>query len=79
MPLLVLHGTADEVICVSAGQRLSELAPAAVPPLIAEGHGHQDLEAHPDYLAKLRAFLAHVEQQQAQQQRRRQSAGPTRA
>ena len=35
-PLLVHHGTADEVVDVSAGRRLAALAPNAVAPLIAE-------------------------------------------
>ncbi|KAF8064605.1 abhd17c [Scenedesmus sp. PABB004] len=48
VPLLVMHGTADEVIDVSAGRRLAALAPAAVEPLIAEGFDHQNLEACPD-------------------------------
>eukprot|EP00878_Enallax_costatus_P040049 GHUV01046025.1.p1 GENE.GHUV01046025.1~~GHUV01046025.1.p1 ORF type:complete len:264 (+),score=58.11 GHUV01046025.1:890-1681(+) len=56
-PLLVMHGTADEVIHVSAGQKLAASAPAAVPPLIAEGFDHQNLEACPEYLPRLRQFL----------------------
>lgn len=50
-----------QVIDVSAGVRLAELAPAAVPPLLAEGFDHQNVEACPDYLPKLKDFLAHVE------------------
>jgi hypothetical protein len=41
--------------------RLAELAPAAVPPLLAEGFDHQNVEACPDYLPRLKEFLAHVE------------------
>lgn len=51
----------SQVIDVSAGRRLAELAPAAVPPLLAEGFDHQNIEACPDYLPRLNAFLAHVE------------------
>jgi len=50
-----------QVIDVSAGIRLSELAPAAVPPLLAEGFDHQNIEACPDYLPRIKEFLAHVE------------------
>jgi hypothetical protein len=50
-----------QVIDVSAGMRLAELAPAAVPPLLAEGFDHQNVEACPEYLPKLKEFLAHVE------------------
>lgn len=41
--------------------RLAELAPAAVPPLLADGFDHQNVEACPDYLPRLKEFLAHVE------------------
>lgn len=59
-PLLVMHGTADEVIHVSCGKRLVELATAAVEPLWADGYGHQNLEACPDYIPRLRNFLAQL-------------------
>jgi hypothetical protein len=57
------------VIDVSAGRRLAELAPAAVPPLLAEGFDHQNVEACPDYLPRLKEFLAHVEASAAASQR----------
>jgi hypothetical protein len=41
--------------------RLAELAPAAVPPLLADGFDHQNVEACPDYLPRLKEFLTHVE------------------
>lgn len=50
-----------QVIDVSAGRRLAELAPAAVPPLLAEGFDHQNVEACPDYLPRLKAFLSQLE------------------
>lgn len=50
-----------QVIDVSAGMRLAQLAPAAVPPLLAEGFDHQNVEACPQYLPKLKGFLTHVE------------------
>ncbi|KAI8475436.1 MAG: Alpha/Beta hydrolase protein [Monoraphidium minutum] len=59
-PLLVLHGTADEVIHVSAGERLAALAPNGVPPLLAQGFDHQNVECCPDYLPRLREFLAQL-------------------
>jgi hypothetical protein len=55
-----------QVIDVSAGRRLAELAPAAVTPLLAEGFDHQNLEACPEYLPRLREFLQHLQQQQQQ-------------
>jgi hypothetical protein len=50
-----------QVIDVSAGERLAQLAPAAVPPLLAEGFDHQNVEACPEYLPRLKDFLTHVE------------------
>lgn len=58
---IVAHVIVMQVIDVSAGRRLAELAPAAVPPLLAEGFDHQNVEACPDYLPRLKEFLAHVE------------------
>eukprot|EP00877_Chromochloris_zofingiensis_P011070 jgi/Chrzof1/6216/Cz17g16030.t1 len=58
-PVLVMHGTHDDVINVSAGQKLAELAPQPFEPLIAEGYDHQNLEMCPQYVPHLRRFLAH--------------------
>lgn len=61
-PLLHICAHAlPQVIDVSAGMRLAQLAPAAVPPLLAEGFDHQNVEACPEYLPKLKEFLTHVE------------------
>jgi hypothetical protein len=54
----------SQVIDVSAGRQLAELAPAAVTPLLAEGFDHQNLEACPEYLPRLREFLQQIQQQQ---------------
>lgn len=59
-PLLVLHGTADEVIHVSAGERLAALAPNGVPPLLAEGFDHQNVECSPEYLPRMKEFLSRI-------------------
>ena len=46
-PLLVVHGTQDEVIPVEMGERLYQMAPAAPKRLVRiEGGGHNDLDAH---------------------------------
>lgn len=49
-----------QVIDVSAGRRLAQLAPAAVEPLLAEGFDHQNLEACPLFLPRLREFLGQL-------------------
>ena len=53
----VPQGTEDEVIHISCGKRLAALCPAAVEPLWAVGHGHQDLELCAAYLPTLTGFI----------------------
>jgi abhydrolase domain-containing protein 17 len=43
-PVLVIHGTADEVVAPWHGRRLYELAPEPKQALWVEGAGHNDLE-----------------------------------
>ena len=40
-PTLIMHGTEDEVIDISCGKRLHELAKNPVEPLWAQGFNHQ--------------------------------------
>jgi pimeloyl-ACP methyl ester carboxylesterase len=56
-PLLVMHGLQDGVIDVSHGRELYKLCKQPSEPLWAPGHGHQDLEASPEYIPRLRQFL----------------------
>ncbi|PNW86031.1 hypothetical protein CHLRE_03g207041v5 [Chlamydomonas reinhardtii] len=63
-PVLVMHGTEDEVIHISCGRRLLELCPNKATPLWAAGYGHQDLEMCSGYLPSLENFLAKVAGQQ---------------
>jgi hypothetical protein len=48
------------VVSVTCGAKLVSLAPAAVEPLWAQGYDHQNLEACPEYLPRLKAFLAEL-------------------
>lgn len=57
-PLLLLHGTEDEVIDVEHSKKLHSLCKQPAEPLWAEGCNHQNLEGCPHYLRRLRAFLA---------------------
>lgn len=59
-PVLVMHGTQDEVIDVAHGRALAALCAKPSEPLWAEGCGHNNLESCPAYVPRLRAFLAEV-------------------
>mmetsp|Transcript_46875 Transcript_46875/g.119584 ORF Transcript_46875/g.119584 Transcript_46875/m.119584 type:complete len:286 (+) Transcript_46875:487-1344(+) len=61
----VLHGTEDEVIDITHGHKLHELAPQKAAPLWLEGYNHQNLETSPEYLPHLERFLARIEQRPA--------------
>ena len=56
-PVLVIHGTEDEVIDFSHGLALYERCPSAVEPLWVEGAGHNDIELYSQYLERLRRFI----------------------
>lgn len=57
-PVLVIHGTEDEVIDFSHGLAIYEKCPRAVDPLWVEGAGHNDVELYNQYLDRLRHFVA---------------------
>ncbi|KTG27109.1 hypothetical protein cypCar_00006810 [Cyprinus carpio] len=56
-PVLIIHGTEDEVIDFSHGLALYERCPKAVEPLWVEGAGHNDIELYSQYLERLRRFI----------------------
>uniref|UniRef100_A0AAZ3P2J8 palmitoyl-protein hydrolase n=1 Tax=Oncorhynchus tshawytscha TaxID=74940 RepID=A0AAZ3P2J8_ONCTS len=58
-PVLIIHGTEDEVIDFSHGLALFERCPKAVEPLWVEGAGHNDIELYSQYLERLRRFINH--------------------
>ncbi|MBN3315554.1 AB17A protein, partial [Atractosteus spatula] len=58
-PVLIIHGTEDEVIDFSHGLALFERCPKAVEPLWVEGAGHNDIELYSQYLERLRRFISH--------------------
>uniref|UniRef100_A0A673TGP0 Alpha/beta hydrolase domain-containing protein 17C n=1 Tax=Suricata suricatta TaxID=37032 RepID=A0A673TGP0_SURSU len=58
-PVLVIHGTEDEVIDFSHGLAMYERCPRAVEPLWVEGAGHNDIELYAQYLDRLRQFISH--------------------
>ncbi|MGH0181991.1 UNVERIFIED_CONTAM: hypothetical protein FKN15_008393 [Acipenser sinensis] len=57
-PVLVIHGTEDEVIDFSHGLAIYDRCPRAVEPLWVEGAGHNDIELYAQYLERLKQFIS---------------------
>ncbi|KAK2721493.1 alpha/beta hydrolase domain-containing protein 17B-like [Artemia franciscana] len=57
-PVLVIHGTEDEVINFSHGLEIHSKCPKAVEPLWVEGAGHNDVELYSQYLERLKQFVS---------------------
>ncbi|XP_028760687.1 alpha/beta hydrolase domain-containing protein 17B-like [Neltuma alba] len=60
-PVLVIHGTNDDVVDFSHGKRLWELSKEKYDPLWVNGAGHCNIETFPEYLKHLRQFLSAME------------------
>ena len=58
----LLQGTADEVVDVSHGRELAQLAKKPFDPLWVNGGKHCDLEFYPNFLSHLRKFVLYVDQ-----------------
>ncbi|GMI75297.1 hypothetical protein like AT3G30380 [Hibiscus trionum] len=63
-PVLVIHGTEDEVVNFSHGKRLWELCKEKYEPLWLKGGNHCNLELYPEYLRHLRKFISAIEKLQ---------------
>ncbi|KAJ9173046.1 hypothetical protein P3X46_016222 [Hevea brasiliensis] len=59
-PVLVIHGTADEVVDCSHGKQLWELCKERYEPLWISGGGHCNLELYPEFLRHLKKFVLTV-------------------
>ncbi|KAI8029814.1 Alpha/beta hydrolase domain-containing protein 17C [Camellia lanceoleosa] len=59
-PVLVIHGTADDVVDCSHGKQLWELCKEKYEPLWIEGGNHCDLEIYPEYIMHLKKFVSAV-------------------
>lgn len=57
-PVLIVHGTDDEVLNMSHGLALYERCPRPVRPLWVEGAGHGDIEFFGEYIERLERFVA---------------------
>lgn len=60
-PVLVMHGTDDEIVDFSHGRRLWELSRQKYEPLWVKGGGHCNLETYPEYIKHLRKFVNSME------------------
>ncbi|KAL1207141.1 Alpha/beta hydrolase domain-containing protein WAV2 [Cardamine amara subsp. amara] len=60
-PVLVIHGTKDEIVSMSHGKRLWELSKNKYDPLFVEGGGHCNLETYPEYSKHMRKFINTME------------------
>jgi dipeptidyl aminopeptidase/acylaminoacyl peptidase len=61
-PVLVMHGTSDEVVDCSHGKQLYELSKEKYEPLWLKGGGHCNLELYPEYIKHLRKYLQTLEE-----------------
>ncbi|KAK9106226.1 hypothetical protein Scep_023070 [Stephania cephalantha] len=59
-PVLVIHGTADEVVHYSHGKQLSELCKESYEPLWINGGGHCNLELYPEYIKHMKKFVSTI-------------------
>ncbi|KAD3067974.1 hypothetical protein E3N88_35854 [Mikania micrantha] len=73
-PVLVIHGTSDDIVDFSHGKRLWELAKEKYDPLWVEGGGHCNLEAYPEYIRHLRKFISAMEKVSIQKPNKQQSS-----
>lgn len=60
-PVLVIHGTADDVVDYSHGKQLWELCTEKYEPLWIKGGNHCDLELYPEYIRHLKKFISAIE------------------
>ncbi|KAF2293245.1 hypothetical protein GH714_040604 [Hevea brasiliensis] len=72
-PVLVIHGTSDEVVDCSHGKQLWELCQEKYEPLWLKGGNHCDLELYPEYLRHLKKFISTVERSPSRRNTARRS------
>ncbi|XP_073113156.1 uncharacterized protein [Elaeis guineensis] len=64
-PVLVIHGTDDDVVKFYHGKQLWELCKEKFEPLWIQGGNHCNLELYPDYIRHLRKFISAIEKSPA--------------
>ncbi|KAH9742626.1 Hydrolase 4 domain-containing protein [Citrus sinensis] len=72
-PVLIIHGTSDEVVDCSHGKQLWELCKEKYEPLWLKGGNHCDLEHYPEYIRHLKKFVSTVEKSPSQRYSSRRS------
>lgn len=72
-PVLIIHGTKDEVVDCSHGKQLWELCKEKYEPLWLKGGNHCDLEVYPEYTRHLKKFISSVEKSPSQRDNSRKS------
>ncbi|KAK7273265.1 hypothetical protein RIF29_14314 [Crotalaria pallida] len=60
-PVLIIHGTADDVVDCSHGKQLWEHCKQKYEPLWVKGGNHCDLELYPQYIKHLKKFILAIE------------------
>ncbi|KAH1265682.1 Acyl-coenzyme A oxidase 4, peroxisomal [Glycine max] len=65
-PILIIHGTSDEVVDCSLGKQLWGLCKEKYEPLWLKGGNHCDLELFPEYIRHLKKFITTVEKSPSQ-------------
>lgn len=60
-PVLIIHGTSDQVVDCGHGKRLWELCKDKYEPLWVKGGNHCDLEHYPEFIRHLKKFITTVE------------------
>ncbi|CAL5188448.1 unnamed protein product [Lathyrus oleraceus] len=60
-PVLVIHGTEDDVVNWLHGNRLWKMASESYEPLWIKGGGHCNLELYPDYIRHLCKYIQEME------------------
>jgi len=64
-PVLVIHGTSDEVVDCSHGKQLWELCKEKYEPLWLSGGGHCNLEIYPEFIRHLKKFVLSLNKSKA--------------
>jgi hypothetical protein len=76
-PVLVIHGTADEVVDCSHGRALWELSKIKYEPLWVKGGNHCNLELYPEYIKHLKKFVMAIEKLPPTKDESSGSSGPS--